>query len=937
MTVYDILQDQKGFIWLGTDAGICRYDGYKFQLFEVPNSKGNSFSDLKQDQSGRIYFMNFANQIFYIEQGEVKELRLPKKCKKTGFSNYSLDSRGNIYLLAYQIYHYDIRQKKWSLEFEADKNIESGKIILDENDQVWALTNLGLIRKIGQHYQAESNPKERWHQIFQANQKIYHINYETNLIQYFQESSQRWQNVFSEVKKFKRGSIIKAFADRAQNVWILTRAGVMCFDKNDKPLYNGLVFLKDKFVSSFIQDREGNYWFSTIGEGVFVMYNKDFLTYNAENSILPFTQINCLAKNAQQQVIVAGNANQVLEFNPEKNTFQTYNLIEADVESIFLDEQKGQIFIENGRIQVFNINDRSKIFSFHAGSTPKDIAELSDNILLIASGNGAFIAEKTGKNIQTKAFDQFASPAYWDYGKSVLLIRRKRSRSAWVDKEQKRFWVGYADGLYYYEKGKEKELKSPDNQDIIALDMVQDQNNILWVATARKGVFGIKGSKIVAHFNTENGLISNFCKVIKTEKGRLWIGTNKGLQLFYLNKNKTSIFTKENGLASNEIKDLLLQKDKVWVASSKGLTVFAKNYEKKKYTAPLIYISDFAVWEKSQQLQESYTLNYEENNLKIEFVGLSFESNKDFSYQYRLLGLSDKWITVKSHVNFARYPSLPAGKYEFQVKTINKDAIESEKTATISIIILKPFWQKWWFILLMSLGLLAIISLVFWFRIRAVQRKNKLEKDVLEANLAALKVQMNPHFIFNSLSSIQNYVLKGKRDDADRYLSKFAKLTRRVLENSRQDYISIEEEAETLRNYLELEQLYAEKNFNYTIEIDGKINRSTMKIPPLFAQPFVENAIKHGIRPLEKTGEIRVAFTLLDNLILLEIQDNGVGRKNAKNTKNHQSLSTQITEERLHIFQETINKAVRMEITDILDNENQISGTSVKLFLPLQL
>ena len=201
---------------------------------------------------------------------------------------------------------------------------------------------------------------------------------------------------------------------------------------------------------------------------------------------------------------------------------------------------------------------------------------------------------------------------------------------------------------------------------------------------------------------------------------------------------------------------------------------------------------------------------------------------------------------------------------------------------------------------------------------------------------------MNPHFIFNSLSSIQSFIFENNPIEAGSYLSRFAELIRSILYNSREEFITIEKEIKTLQNYLDLQQLRYNKKFDYILDIDPLIQPDLIRIPPMFAQPFIENAIEHGIKHLEGQGFISVSFTLMAEIksVLLIIEDNGIGIKASKKIKrktpkNHTSLATVIANERMEIFNKgRKKKQFIMKIVDVKDADGNVKGTKVKFLIP---
>lgn len=232
-----------------------------------------------------------------------------------------------------------------------------------------------------------------------------------------------------------------------------------------------------------------------------------------------------------------------------------------------------------------------------------------------------------------------------------------------------------------------------------------------------------------------------------------------------------------------------------------------------------------------------------------------------------------------------------------------------------------------------SIGLALLSLLIFYLFYRQKQLQNQKKEISLEQKL--LRTQLNPHFIFNALNAIQDYILKMEKAEASIYLAQFSQLMRQILENSREDYISLEQEIETLENYLSLQQLRFEDKFEYAINLTDDLDSEEILIPPMFAQPFIENAIEHGIAKMQDRGEININFRLEGEQIILEIADNGIGieastKMKTQEVKKHKSLASIITQERIEAFRKSINQKITFQI------ESQKQGTKVVFYLPYQ-
>ncbi len=240
----------------------------------------------------------------------------------------------------------------------------------------------------------------------------------------------------------------------------------------------------------------------------------------------------------------------------------------------------------------------------------------------------------------------------------------------------------------------------------------------------------------------------------------------------------------------------------------------------------------------------------------------------------------------------------------------------------------------------LTYGLISIIVLLIIIAFMFVlQNKLKTKQKTLNLEQKLLRTQMNPHFIFNSLIAIQSFMYKNKAVEAGKYLSFFAKLTRLILNNSREEYISIVKEIQTLKYYLELQALRFNNKFEFNIEVDPKIDAANMMIPPMLAQPFIENSIEHGIKDLDTKGEVNIRLNLLNNFIVFEIQDNGIGIEKSKKLKisekaTYQSLAISITKERLSFLNKKTHRKIELKINELKDKLGIITGTKVVFNIP---
>lgn len=937
MVIYDIKEDAKGYIWLGTEAGICRYDGVHFQTFQVPNAQGKSFTDIQEDSQGRVYFTNFSGQLFYFWREKVSQVTLSNQVQKLGFHHYFIDAQDRIWLSGKDSVLYIINpytQQQQTIEYlptNATQELLPTKIFRDTHGRNWVLSQGHYFIQMDAQLNVVQTVdiKYPFYSCFTFTKDNIILSKHTQRMQRYNLKTNTWHKVLPHANTQEPLTVV-THEDKQNNLWILTNQGVY---RHSEVVSKPPIFLKNKYVNRMIQDRESNYWFTTIGNGLFKMANKDILHFNAQNSALEFEQINDLEEDDQGNLFVATNGNKLFYFDTQAQKItKKYPLPQGDVECLLWAHQK--LYVENGVLLVFDPKSTQIIDKLWAGNTPKSVKLYQDKYLVNASGDCGVITP-LNSNLSGKSDHLFSKELYASKHR-MRQLRNKRSRAAWAETHRPWFWIGYADGLYCYERyDKKTAVKAPNGQAIIALDITQGADGTLWVGTAQQGVFAIRDKQIIKQLNTKNGLVSNSCRRISKEGNLLYLGTDKGLQVYDLASQQSRTFDQADGLPSNEVRDVIVQKDKIYIATSAGLSVLDKRFNTTNTIPPLIYITGVSLRNQLLPQNTQYDLGYDQNNLTIHFTGIALRSGGKFRYKYRLQGLDPHWNYSNSTNNLARYAALPSGKYVFEVKTVNEDGIESPQAAQISIDIAYPVWEKWWFIVAMVMLALASMGAIIFFRLRAYRRKARLEKALSTAALESLKLQMNPHFIFNAMGAIQNYMITNDALNSSLYLAKFSKLMRAILSNSRQEYISLDEEIEMLENYLSLQNLRLEKGFDYEIKLDEQLETDAIAIPPMFAQPFIENAIEHGIAHLAEVGRLEIEFSWHDHTVELKITDNGIGIENSLKAKSnqiqdHTSLATAITQERIALYQQSLRKSISFEV------KNLRVGTQVIFRLPYQ-
>jgi anti-sigma regulatory factor (Ser/Thr protein kinase) len=337
-------------------------------------------------------------------------------------------------------------------------------------------------------------------------------------------------------------------------------------------------------------------------------------------------------------------------------------------------------------------------------------------------------------------------------------------------------------------------------------------------------------------------------------------------------------------------------------------------------------------------------LNYQQNFFSIGFSAQAFTMAKDVRLKYRLKEFDD-WTEVTGR-RFANYTNVPGGDYVFQLQAANNEGVWNEKMLEFPVHIATPWWLTWWF---RTGAVLLITGLIYWlyrYRISQVKKKEKLrtqyEKKLANVEMTALLAQMNPHFLFNSLNSIDSYIIKNESGKASEYLNNFARLMRLILQNSRSNYTSLKDEIEALDLYLQMEGLRFKDKFQYEIKIADGMDICSITIPPMLIQPYVENAIWHGLMHKNEgaAGKVEIIINQNDNKLVCVVQDNGIGREKAAEIKaqkpgNHKrSMGMQITKDRIDMINKLYNTNTSVQIFDLKDMDGNSAGTKVVLTIP---
>ncbi|MBC7891292.1 MAG: histidine kinase, partial [Sphingobacteriaceae bacterium] len=554
--------------------------------------------------------------------------------------------------------------------------------------------------------------------------------------------------------------------------------------------------------------------------------------------------------------------------------------------------------------------------------------------------------ERTGRLTRHNPDSLFSNPA------------EKTPITAGAEDPSGTMWFATASGrLYRYDAGQARfTLHVPDprqspkvlQQSINAL--YADPSGKLWLATEGGGLlkFDPATNRFKAWMESD-GLLQDVCRsILPDAQGRLWVGTYEGFTRFDPKSERIENPRMDYGQRENNFfytSECALRDGRLVFADGNRLILIDPSRVNGRQRPLQPLISGITVFEKSRPLYQRnlpLTLSYRENFFTLDFSTLTPAPETPIEYAYRLGGYDDEWV-LSPNRSFAPYTGVPGGQYTFAVKARYPNGSWSAPV-TLAIRVEPPFWETAWFRTLAGLSLAGLIWGLSRQRERRLLReqgeKSDLRERIATSEMQALRAQMNPHFIYNSLNAIRLFVLQNDSDNAEMYLVKFARLMRLILDNSRQEAVALGSELDQLRLYLELEQLRFNHAFDFSIQSDPALSRQTVLVPPMIIQPFIENAILHGIAHKKTKGHITVALRPVGGHLECSVDDDGVGRQRASELKSktvtsHQSVGLRVTADRLQLLSQRSGKVARVEVIDKTDEQGQPTGTRVVIELPL--
>lgn len=938
--IYQVYQDSKGYIWLATAFGVNRFNGSHFEIVQGNGFRNMSVNEILEDKRHQMWFITFSGKMFFQKKNgcihpflynrEISErINTNKGHIKYSFVPFSdssvmisLKDKGTFFVDKNGILS-SLYNQKTNVVFDFRKSspfISHCLNFYDKDGMDIYLSSGGRL-----HAELKVAPTHLYALKLSNGKKIISTD------EYLYVISGRQYKVFA-----MDDGVLGFFQDKSGKIWVLLNGkGAWCYQDEDfskKPL---LKLLNGETVTSMIQDYEGAYWFSTLTSGV---------CYIPSLSIENYTVAEGLPSSKISKVFV-------------KDSVVWVGFLDAFVSSIS----------PKGAVKTYKSHSKYKTYVKWLGYSKDSDAILvsSDQLYEVKDGKSIPMEDKhllfKGKDEKTSLLPRAVIPSkkggYWlASNRGIKYIKDKKvcydsyltneftgvSYSCAEDKKGG-LWIA-SNSLWYYRLGKfiNYGLRYPELNVDISKVFYDEKAEVLWIGTKENGLLRYDGHRFI-EIGERKGLLSNVIADFEVEGNEVWIGTNKGVNKVVLGKYhdvfSVSGYNSTHGLVGNDIRDLCLTSKFLYVATTSGLSRIDRSKEHSVSSSPKVVISVIKVNDKDTVATSFLHLKHNQNFIDIRFNALTYKrENGRVTYRYKLEGLSEKWFYTEEES--ARFYKLEPGTYRFLVEAKNSDGLWSKSSAGLEFCIEKPFWSTWWFQGLLLLLLCLVVYGVMRARIVVLRKLSLYERKGNLWKNQSLSLQMNPHFIFNTLNSIQLFILKCDVESSLYYLSKFSILMRKTLENSNKIKISLKEELETLSLYLELEKLRSEGKFTFDISCDEDVNQTDTYIPTLLIQPFVENSIWHGIMPKDGAGHIDVKIVHSGTYIKCCITDDGIGRakslelKQNRNTKGHTSFATRIVSRRMQLLKALYKKEFGLKYADLYDSTGAPCGTEVVIIVP---
>jgi len=937
-TVYEVIQSKSGYIWFATANGISRFDGHRFKNYGIDDGlNSNSIISILEGSDGEIYIANYDKGINILKEGRISSYA--KSDDKIVRFNY-LFLEKNI-LIGYG------PDGVFTFNNGNAERINVNPILMDEsipvivnqinktyNGSYIASTSHGLYKIINKNFKRINIDGFNNTEIYCVNESRNGVLLAGSKGKLFQIRNNNITKVINTEYPDEKISII--FSDSRGNIWfsIINRGFYMIPFGSEKIFDIGSKLkLQKALVNDFLEDNEGNIWVSTLGKGVFCLNNFQLNNYTEEDGLIS-NSVQAIEKDNSGRIILGTmNGVNILDDGKFEMLYAGTNRNLTD----YIYEMKSigdKVYVCSAAsdYSLEKIYNKGTEFNFFLGVS---FCQTKENKFLI--GHWANQIYTNIINTDTNINNNQYFPAIGEE------IKTNRINEIFEDSDSN-LWIGTTLGLCKIRNNMKKYFPENEILNTSIKSIIQDNQKKIWFA-GEKGIasYNLLDSSVSSFKNIAGHDLSSSSSLAVDKYNRIWVGNIRGI--FILTVNSIKHINSLQGLPSDEVLTLFSDKEKniMWIGTNNGFSSFDINfYDQNKPPSLNIQIDKIKIGDSLYTKFNNPEFENTVNDIHIDFSAINFSSPTALKYQYKFNG---DWINSEN--DFIDFKSLEHGKYNisFRAKTQNG---EWSKPFFLSFTVKPKFTDTILFKLLIFVFIAGIIIVTVKYKVNSDRKKRAIKsensKKMHELEHQALSAMMNPHFIFNSLNSVQYLVNKGRNDEANDYISILAKLIRKNLDTAGDSYILLDEEISRLTYYLEIEKLRFQDKFYYEIIAGEDVDIESVLIPNMILQPFVENAVWYGIMNMGKKGFVKISFRFenvnIDSnthrCLVIKIKDNGIGLKKSGEIKKegHISKGIKIIEERLKLLSQELEIPTPLIIEDLsLRNENS-TGTEVIITLP---
>jgi ligand-binding sensor domain-containing protein len=984
--VYAITQDRKGYIWIGTEKGLQRYDGLRFKdCFNAASKIGTQkvYSLYPDDAQGRIWYGQpdrRLRQWSFLTNSSIEIM--PEALMPAGTGTQYRDWKNKTW--AIMSYWLDSSQKDGDrqgialLKEPGDSHYRPVSFIKDEQRrQTWLVDSAyGLLllndsdkTVSSMLYNPGNNPllaglktaNPSFRKIAtDRHGNIWLLSWSQEFYRYDRPAQKLFTYSLADILEQEGNQrtlpcwVSDILVDDHDILWLATaQAGLLEYDfKTSGFRYllrqpgNNLALQYNHQINAIYQDKEENIWLGTDkGICIFNPYRQYFSTLsNQDTGRLSRTvnEISGALISGKKELWVGswGGGINVYDtafhlkkkyfFNGQYEQNMVWSFVEQDDGAIWAGCQHGYLHIIDhaGRL----------LRTIHPpeteGRTIKCMARDKAGNTLLGLHDGRIIVF----NKQQGGFNSYNKKAQ---PPSVTL---SSIETLYVD-DYGTCWAGTQSGLGEYDIAKKciVAIHHPYAGSYVRCWGIDRYNDsLLIVATENYGLYFFnRRTKVFDRIpvNEDRPHWSVYAVATDTA-GKIWFSADYTIGNYDPANKKAFVCQPEKGLINTSFSGCTFLHSTAgkWITwTSAEIVSFLpdKINSIRKRTMP-VTITGFRVFSNPLFIdsliarQKPIRLSYKENFIGIEFSSLQFSDIERTKYYYRLEGVDPDWVYGGTR-GYAGYTNLPPGNYIFRVRTEDDDS--SRVTASLSIRIAAPFWATIWFRVLVVVAAAALPFLLFRWYNRSLRQEARMKQQIATTEMMALRAQMNPHFIFNCINSIDALIQSNDKYLATVCLNKFARLIRNILDSSKQNTVSLARDLETLQLYIDLELFRNENKFTAEIQVAETLLEEDCRVPPLIVQPYVENAILHGLRHREgSNGKLIITISKKDEHLIFLIEDNGVGRSAAASPSQHRSYGMEMSRDRVNLFNREEN--IPVIITDLVQ-DGLPAGTRVRVVLKL--